>query len=504
MTENPNKLKNRHRILTTLLSSMSNAVIICEISHENIEENGAVILTNESFSAITEYASDEMLGQQVSLLFGESTDKDVAERALFALKNGLSFEDEMIVYKKQGSKLRCKFVCLPIFDKNEVCIYSVVRLRDLGHKDEIERLFDAYKKESALLTQYKDAIDKSAIVSKTDLFGTITYVNEHFCKTSGYASEELLGKPHNIVRHPDTPKKVFYDMWQTILHKNTWRGIVQNRHKNGESYFVDATIIPMLDQDGEISEFIGIRYEITKEILARQEAQQALAHRTEFFAKASHELRTPLNIVINFAENLKEDLPEINVVEAVTKEAKHFIEKIEKNARYLLSLINDILDISKVEHSIQREIQIRENLQAVLSDIYESFKVTVKHGVKFELDLTKEPILVRTNKRFLMQIVLNILSNSAKFTKSGEIRIILRKENGRAVIKIIDTGRGIPKQKMDTIFEPFIQANRNDEGTGLGLKLVKELCSALNIDLKVKSEVGVGTTFIMTMGVETN
>jgi PAS domain S-box-containing protein len=504
MTENPNKLKNRHRILTTLLSSISNSIVICEMAHDNEETKGSIAFTNKSFCELMEYSEDEVVGQKISLLFGELTDKNIAKRAIFAIENGLSFEDEMIVYKKHGDKLRGKLICSPIYDKNEACVYLVIRLKSLGFKEQMEHLTDAYNKESALLAQYKDAIDKSAIVSKTDLFGTITYANEHFCQTSGYSVAELIGKPHNIVRHPDTPKETFYDMWQAILHKKTWRGVVQNRHRNGESYFVDATIIPILDQDGEISEFIGIRYDITKEILARQEAQQALAHRTEFFAKASHELRTPLNIVINFAENLKEDLPEINIVEAVTKEASHFIEKIGKNARYLLSLINDILDISKVENSIQKEIQIRENLQAVLSDIYESFKVTVKQGVAFELDLTNEPIFVRTNKRFLMQIVLNILSNSAKFTKSGEIRIKLRKEDGRAVIKIIDSGRGIPKQKMDTIFEPFIQANRNDEGTGLGLKLVKELCSALNIELKVKSEVDVGTTFIMTMGIESN
>ncbi len=125
------------------------------------------------------------------------------------------------------------------------------------------------------LNGYKMAIDETSIVSKTDLSGIITYVNKQFCEISGYTEEELLGSPHNIIRHPDVPKKVFKDMWRTIEAKKIWRGIVENRKKNGDSYIVNATIIPILNNSGKIIEYIAVRHDITelmetKEKLAKQ------------------------------------------------------------------------------------------------------------------------------------------------------------------------------------------------------------------------------------------
>ncbi|NPA73322.1 MAG: EAL domain-containing protein [Epsilonproteobacteria bacterium] len=115
-----------------------------------------------------------------------------------------------------------------------------------------------------LLNQYQEAADASSIVSKTDTKGIITYVNDKFCKISGYTKEELIGKNHNIVRHPDMPKEAFRDMWDTIKNKKQiWQGIVKNRKKDGNFYYVDATIKPILDLNGEILEYIALRVDIT-------------------------------------------------------------------------------------------------------------------------------------------------------------------------------------------------------------------------------------------------
>jgi len=124
-----------------------------------------------------------------------------------------------------------------------------------------------------LLDQYKRAVDRSSIVSKTDKSGRITYANKQFTKISGYTSKELLGKNHNIVRHPDMPKSAFRDMWKTILNKEPWFGIVKNRKKDGGEYIVEVTINPILDQKGEIQEFIAIRNDITEIITLHQEIE---------------------------------------------------------------------------------------------------------------------------------------------------------------------------------------------------------------------------------------
>jgi len=120
------------------------------------------------------------------------------------------------------------------------------------------------QKNFRLLNEYKKAVDESNIVSKTDLRGVITYVNKQFCIISGYREEELLGKPHNIVRHPDMPKSAFKDMWETIKAKKTWKGVVKNLKKDGDTYIVNTTIVPIIDVDGEIIEFMGIRHDVTE------------------------------------------------------------------------------------------------------------------------------------------------------------------------------------------------------------------------------------------------
>lgn len=149
---------------------------------------------------------------------------------------------------------------------------------------EIQKLFSAIqdvcdyidmrrevKKSEKLLSEYKKAVDAGSIVSKTDKNGIITFVNDEFCRISGYAREELVGAPQNIVRHPNMAKEAFADMWKTILSGSVWNGLVENRAKDGASYWVEATIVPIMDENDEIVEFIGIRKDITE--LVRQEKE---------------------------------------------------------------------------------------------------------------------------------------------------------------------------------------------------------------------------------------
>jgi len=123
---------------------------------------------------------------------------------------------------------------------------------------------DELTKNISFLDGYKTAIDNSSIVSKTDLKGIITYANQMFCDISGYTQEELIGSPHNIIRHPDVPKEAFEDMWSTIKSKKVWKGIIKNKKRNGGYYIVNATVLPILDNRGEIREFVAVRHDITE------------------------------------------------------------------------------------------------------------------------------------------------------------------------------------------------------------------------------------------------
>ena len=124
-----------------------------------------------------------------------------------------------------------------------------------------------------LLEQYKQAVDIGSLVSKTDTKGIITYANDRFCEISKYSRKELIGKPHNIIRSPDVSRAVFENMWKTIQNKEIWTGLVKNRAKDGTAYFVEATIMPIIDSSGEIFEYIAMRTDVTKEIELREDIE---------------------------------------------------------------------------------------------------------------------------------------------------------------------------------------------------------------------------------------
>lgn len=134
-----------------------------------------------------------------------------------------------------------------------------------------ERLQMQVDETSALLEQYKVAVDSSSLVSKTDSRGIITYVNKPFCEVSLYKEEELLGKSHNITRSPHVNKEVYRELWETIKNKKIWRGMIENSAKDGSSYFVDTTIVPILGASGEVLEYISIRTDITAEVKLRED-----------------------------------------------------------------------------------------------------------------------------------------------------------------------------------------------------------------------------------------
>ncbi len=185
-----------------------------------------------------------------------------------------------------------------------------------------------------LLEQYKEAIDVSSLVSKTDISGTITYVNEPFCKISQYSKEELLGKSHRIVRHPNEPKETFVNMWQTITQKKIWKGTLQNRAKDGSSYFVDATIIPIMNHHDEIIEYISVRTDITKQIEAKENIissqKEILFTLGEMGELRSKETGDHVNRVALYSELL----------------AKHY--GLDENEVMMLKMASPMHDIGKV------------------------------------------------------------------------------------------------------------------------------------------------------------
>lgn len=164
---------------------------------------------------------------------------------------------------------------------------------------------------------YKEALDASSIVTRTDLNGRITYANDNFCEISGYSKEELIGYSHNIVRHPNTPSSIFENMWTTIKSQKIWNGIIENKHKDGSSYFVAATIIPIVDDTGETIEYISIRRDITELHLLKNNLEERVLEEIEKNKKKDQDLINNLQLFLDSTPNAIIVLDENNIVKFV-------------------------------------------------------------------------------------------------------------------------------------------------------------------------------------------
>ncbi len=350
------------------------------------------------------------------------------------------------------------------------------------------------------LKQMIYAIDQSALVSKTDTEGTITYVNSAFCAVNDYTPEELIGHTHKMVRDPEMPSSFYEKLWEIIQSKKVFRGTISNLDRHGQRYYVDTTIVPILDMNGEIKEYLASAYEVTELIEARNKAIESERFKGEFISNMSHEIRTPLNAIIGFISILQRQITD--------EKSTHYLKVINDSSKLLLEIINNILDISKIQ-SDKLNIEIhpcdfRESIGAVSELFSQSAQ---QKGVELDVYIDKEiPACLMGDKTRVQQICSNLLSNAIKFTDAGGI-VMLKAlyDTGKSelVISVKDSGIGIPVEVQESIFKPFEQADgsttRKYGGTGLGLAIGLELCRLMKGDIILESEPGMGSMFIVSI-----
>ncbi len=362
-----------------------------------------------------------------------------------------------------------------------------------------EELLEDVDSKTKILSEYKKAVDVGTIVSKANKYGQITYVNDSFVDVSGYTREELIGKNHSIVRHPSSSKSTFMNMWEKILNKEVWQGDLQNRAKDGSSYFVHATIIPIIDKDEEIVEFLAIRYETTDLHKAINKANLAEKVKGDFLANMSHELRTPLNAIIGFSQILQRR-------NQVNEKDMNYINKIQLSGENLLTLVNSILDFSKIEEGQMEFIPSEVNIHELFKEINILTEAQAKEkNISLELKGFDKEHSVFADKQLLKQAFLNILSNAIKFThENGKIKISYKYTNATHHFEICDNGVGISEEDLEELFQPFKQGKSAKrtvaKGTGLGLAITQKIITELHKgEIKVESEENKGTCFTIVL-----
>ena len=362
-----------------------------------------------------------------------------------------------------------------------------------------------------LISEYKNAIDDSTIVSKTNPKGIITYANEEFIKLSGYTKEELIGSNHNIIRHPDTPKGIFSDMWETILNKQVWKGRVKNRKKNGEYYWVSVTISPIVDDNDEIIEFIAIRNDITLEMEYRKNLekkvkekveqlrqkdkvlhhQSKLAAMGEMVDAIAHQWKQPINLIKMKTELVGYDYND-GLLNSDT--IKNFQNDVNDQIDHILYTLDEFRNFLR-PNKATKEFNAQSMLNSVLVLIQDEL---VKHTIGTQI-IQNHSLVINGIENEFKHVILNLINNAKDaFIENGipnrKIVIIIDSDS----IQVQDNAGGIPLDVIDRVFDANVTTKEDGKGTGIGLYMTKQIVEKINGTISVENKNG-GACFTITL-----
>ena len=369
------------------------------------------------------------------------------------------------------------------------------------------------------------AVEQSQeIVMITDVDGRIEYVNAAFVANTGYLAEEVLGENPRILQSGKTPPSTFREMWDTLTAGRPWRGEFVNRRRDGSECVEAANVVPVRQPDGRVTHYVAVKEDITErrrteeelaeyrqglEVMvaqrtaqldeALQRAEAANTAKSTFLANMSHEIRTPLNAILGLAHLLR--------AQAGPAQLER-LSKIDAAGRHLLSIINDILDVSKIEAGRMRIEEQDFHLASVMDQVRSMIAdAAAAKGLVVEVDGDHVPLWLRGDPTRLRQALLNYAVNAVKFTERG--RVVLRAQlvgepTGEFLVRfeVQDTGIGIESEKLPGLFRAFEQADasttRKYGGSGLGLVITRRLAEMMGGEAGGESVPQVGSTFWFT------
>ncbi|MEN8304543.1 MAG: PAS domain-containing sensor histidine kinase, partial [Campylobacterota bacterium] len=340
----------------------------------------------------------------------------------------------------------------------------------------------------------KDLTDKYIISSTADLKGVITDVSKAFCDISQYEREELIGKPHNIIRHPDMPRDAFKDMWNTIQKGQTWQGKVKNLKKDGGYYWVYANVEPLFDKNGNIEAYAAVRLDITdsinlKEELKRSEEkdktmlhQSKLAQMGEMISMIAHQWRQPLNAISLTTVNLKLNL-ELKKFDLQSKDGadkcSDYLSKALGNIEgYVKSLSDTIDDFRGFYKEDKKKVEIR--LSSLVEGSLDIVLTSIENqNIKLTTDFRCRQ-KVNTFPNEIRQVILNLIKNAEdilleKNIKDPYIYIRTYNDENYSYLEVSDNGGGVPQEIIENIFDPYFSTKIKKDGTGLGLYMSKTI-----------------------------
>lgn len=462
-----------------------------------VAEDGTLVYANKQF--IEEYGVMQELGtQKIYDLRVSMADKEAWEQKLQMIRDhegSLAYRAAYIPYGHTKERVHQVSTFLIRENNQELTWFFTQDITDVIKKrDELREL-------NLLLDGILNNIPVYLFVKDPEDDFRYLYWNKAFADHSGIPASKAIGHTDYEIFpvHGDAEKFRQDDLELLQTHK---RIDMQETYlsANGEARIVQ-TLKALVPMEGRKPLLIGISWDITnlqnieqELIKARIKAEQSDRLKSAFLANMSHEIRTPLNAIVGFSQLLPSA--------ETTEEKKLYSGIINQNSDILLQLINDILDLSKIEAGTLEYIKRPMNLGEVCRTIYTVHKERVKEGVTLVFDNEEEDLLMEGDQNRIMQVITNFLTNASKFTYEGEIRFGFGRMDKDIRVYVKDTGIGIEPEKVDHIFERFVKLNSFAQGTGLGLSICRMIIEKIGGEIGVTSELGKGSTFYFTIPYE--
>jgi two-component system CheB/CheR fusion protein len=339
------------------------------------------------------------------------------------------------------------------------------------------------------LEEIRYALDQAAIVAITDQRGVITYVNDKFCEISKYSRDELLGQDHRIVKSGYHPKAFMRDLWRTIAQGRIWRGELRNRAKDGAFYWVDTTIVPLLNADGKPREYLAIRSDITaRKAMEQQLAEQAaLTQLGQLAAVVAHEVRNPL-------AGVKGSLQVLRGRVGTHPTDMHIVDVMIARLDALNSKVDDILRFARPRPPVLESVELKP---AILEAIASALAAIGGNCPRMQTSNTTT--VVRADREMLHSVLLNLLLNACQSGSREPIDIDVRQRDAACEISIEDRGNGFGDCDPEQLFAAF--HTTKSSGTGLGLAIVRRFLGLQGGTIVLKPRAGGGVSARVTIPV---
>ncbi len=473
-----------------------------------LDAQGRILTWNAGAERLKGYSASEIIGKHFSIFYPPEVVARgyPAEELRFAARDG-RFEDEGWRLRKDGSRFWANVVITALRNPEGELIGFGKVTRDLTERRAAEEEVRRSEERFRLLVQ--DVRDYGIFM--LDPTGCVVSWNEGAQRIQGYTSEEILGRHFSIfypaedVNRGKPAMELRVAQAEGRFEDEDWRV-----RKDGTLFWANVVITAVHGATGDLIGFSKVTRDLTERRAAEQraiaaarrvaEVEAANRAKSEFLAAMSHELRTPLNAIGGYVELLQ-----VGVAGPLNQDQNQYADRIRRSQQHLLGIINDLLNFSRMEagqvfYTI-RDVPVNAVIQAVMPMIE-------PQAASKRLDVTHRPcadnIIAKVDRTKLEQILVNLLSNAVKFTPSGgsiDVSCAVREDN--VEISVTDTGIGIPEDKIESVFEPFVQVGRNlttqHEGTGLGLAISRDLARAMKGDIRLSSRVDHGSTFTVVL-----